>query len=105
MEYHAAYGYQSMNIQHAIISIVIQLAIYLLTGNILAASIAGPFLFFGREHWTETLRMKKAAGKTGVLTWDVTISALKIWEWDRKSALDFAITIPAVIPGYLFLSM
>lgn len=90
-----------MSLQHSFISIGLQIVIYLMTGNILAASIAGPFLFFGREHWTQTLIIKKEAGKTGELTWDITLKSLQIWKWDRKSILDFVTTIPAVIPGYL----
>lgn len=87
--------------QHAAISILLQGVIFLLTDNILAASIAGPFLFFGREHWGQTLRLKKEQGYSGALQWRTTVAALDIRKWPTDAKIDFLVTIPAVLPLFL----
>jgi hypothetical protein len=87
--------------QHAGMAVLLQIVICLLTGNILAASIAGPFLFFGREHWDQSLRLKKTEGYDGPMQWRTTVGALDLRKWPTDAKIDFLVTIPAVLPLFL----
>ena len=90
------------NLEHAAIAVIIQLALlalFFLLGQapgdfftLLAASLPGPFAFFGREHaQQERLLLKKgmSAGKA-------CLEAFAFWSWDADSKLDFWCPVAAV---------
>jgi len=93
------------NWEHAVIAAGIQ---FLLTmffcavatpgpGLIILSTLPGLFLFFGREHAQHTNKLKKDHG-SAVITWTITLEALRFWKWPEDTRMDFLLPVAVAVP-------
>lgn len=84
------------HLTHAIVAMIVQLSVALITGDWLAGATAGVALFIGREHAQAEHRYIAAnGGKRYETPLPAEVGALLPASWSRDSVLDWV--APAVV--------
>ncbi|MFW8567355.1 hypothetical protein [Orrella sp. 11846] len=79
------------HLEHAACAVLMQLAVWALTGSIWAGAAAGTFFFIGREHAQAEMRVPPSQS----LREFRAFSKWRYWGWD--SVLDFAAPLVATV--------
>lgn len=82
--------------EHAIVAVTIQAIVTALAWPLFGmtpaviwlCALPGSFLFFGREHAQAERRLQVKRATDG-LPWAITFEAMKWWQWNADSQLDF----------------
>jgi hypothetical protein len=87
------------NVEHAVFAVIMQLTVYLLTGNIVAGACFGYAFFLGREHAQFEYKLT-GGGPVGNLN---PLAGFAFWKWGKDAQLDllFPATAVAVVVGVI----